>query len=159
MVQLLNELFTVLTELVFRHGGTVDKFIGDCIMAVWGAPVEAADHADRALACAEDMMSFLETGRAQWRERFGVELRLAIGVNSGDAIVGNIGSDERMEYTVVGDVVNVAARLEALAAPDQVLVAEGTKALASDRFELRRLGARQLVGREKETEVYELETD
>lgn len=159
VVQLLNELFTVLTELVFRHGGTVDKFIGDCIMAVWGAPVEAADHADRALACAEDMMSFLETGRAQWRERFGVELRLAIGVNSGDAIVGNIGSDERMEYTVVGDVVNVAARLEALAAPDQVLVAEGTKALASDRFELRRLGARQLVGREKETEVYELETD
>ena len=158
VVQLLNELFTVLTELVFRHDGTVDKFIGDCIMAVWGAPLSVDDHAERALGCAEDMMAFLEAGRDQWRERYGVELRLAIGVNSGEAIVGNIGSNKRMEYTVVGDVVNVAARLEALAAPDQVLVAEGTQRRAGDRFELRRLGTRQLTGRAKETEVYELET-
>jgi adenylate cyclase len=157
IVSLLNELFTVLTELVFRHGGTVDKFIGDCIMAVWGAPVGVEDHAGRALACAEDMMSFLETGREQWRERYGVELRLAIGVNSGEAIVGNIGSDKRMEYTVVGDVVNVAARLETLAKPDQVLVAEGTQQMVGDDFELVRLGSRRLTGREKETEVYELQ--
>lgn len=159
VVQLLNELFTVLTEVVFRHEGTVDKFIGDCIMAVWGAPIACDDHADRALACAEDMMDYLETGRAQWRDRYGVELRLAIGINSGEAIVGNIGSSKRMEYTVVGDVVNVAARLETLASPNQVLVAEGTQTLASDRFELHRLGKRHLTGRQEETEVYALQTD
>ncbi|MEZ4445622.1 MAG: adenylate/guanylate cyclase domain-containing protein [Polyangiaceae bacterium] len=146
----------MLTELVFQHEGMVDKFIGDCVMAVWGAPVPREDHARRAVACAEDMMSFLEAGRDQWRERYGVELRLAIGVNSGEAIVGNIGSDKRMEYTVVGDVVNVAARLESLAAPNQVLVAEGAQALVADEFELRRLGNRRLTGREKETVVYEL---
>ena len=156
VVKLLNELFSVLTELVFQHEGMVDKFVGDCVRAVWGAPVPGEDHARRALACAEDMMSFLEAGRDQWRDRYGVELRLAIGVNSGEAIVGNIGPDKRMEYTVGGDVVNVAARLESLAAPNQVLVAEGARALVGDEFELRRLGKKRLTGREKETEVYEL---
>ena len=101
---------------MFRHGGTVDKFIGDCIMAVWGAPSAQDDHAARALAAAEDMMRFLETANEGWQEKYDVEIRLGIGVNSGEAIVGNVGSDKRMEYTVIGDVVNVAARLEAIAA-------------------------------------------
>ncbi|MFO0587423.1 MAG: adenylate/guanylate cyclase domain-containing protein [Polyangiaceae bacterium] len=158
VVAMLNELFSVLTEVVFRHGGTVDKFIGDCIMAVWGAPVAQADHADRALAAAEDMMHFLEVASAEWRKKYDVEVRLGIGVNSGEAIVGNIGSDKRMEYTVIGDVVNVAARLEGLAAPNQVLVAEGTHALATDRFELVSVGAKNLVGRANSVHVFELVT-
>ena len=159
MVALLNELFSVLTEVVFRHGGIVDKFVGDCIMAVWGAPVTVEAHAQKALECAEDIMAFVEAGAEGWRERYGVEVRLGIGINSGDAIVGNIGSDKRMEFTVIGDVVNVAARLETMATPDQVLVAEGTAALVDDTFELRRLGERRLTGREKETTVYELRHD
>jgi adenylate cyclase len=158
VVALLNELFSVLTEIVFRHGGTVDKFIGDCLMAVWGAPVPQEDHAARALAAAEDMMRFLETANEEWREKYDVEIRLGIGVNSGEAIVGNIGSDKRMEYTVIGDVVNVAARLEAIAAPNQVLVAETTKELAGDAFVLQHLGAKKLTGRKNETAVYLLET-
>ncbi len=158
VVAMLNELFSVLTEVVFRHGGTVDKFIGDCIMAVWGAPVAQADHADRALAAAEDMMHFLEVAAASWHKKYDVEIRLGIGVNSGEAIVGNIGSSKRMEYTVIGDVVNVAARLEGLAAPNQVLVAEGTHALATDRFELAPMGARSLVGRSGSVHVFELVT-
>jgi adenylate cyclase len=159
IVKLLNELFSVLSEIVFRHEGTVDKFIGDCLMAVWGAPVPQEDHAARALAAAEDMMRFLETANEEWKEKYDVEIRLGIGVNSGEAIVGNIGSDKRMEYTVIGDVVNVAARLEAIAAPDQVLVAETTKELVGARFVLRRLGARRLTGRKNETEVYALEME
>ena len=158
VVAMLNDLFSVLTEVVFRHGGTVDKLIGDCIMAVWGAPVGQADHADRALAAAEDMMHFLEVAAAEWRKKYDVEVRLGIGVNSGEAIVGNIGSNKRMEYTVIGDVVNVAARLEGLAAPNQVLVAEGTHALASDRFELVPIGAKNLVGRSSSVHVFELVT-
>jgi class 3 adenylate cyclase len=159
VVALLNELFSVLTEIVFRHGGTVDKFVGDCIMAVFGAPVPAADHARRALAAAEDMMRFLEAANDEWREKYDVEIRLGIGVNSGEAIVGNIGSQKRMEYTVIGDVVNVAARLEAIAAPNQVLVAEGTQRLVGDAFSLRRLGDKRLTGRKTETTVYALDLD
>lgn len=159
VVALLNELFSVLSEIVFRHGGTVDKFIGDCIMAVWGAPIPQADHADRALAAAEDMMRFLETANEEWKEKYDVEIRLGIGVNSGESIVGNVGSDKRMEYTVIGDVVNIAARLEAIALPNQVLVAEETQKLAGARFLLRELGARKLTGRKTETMVYALETE
>jgi adenylate cyclase len=158
VVAMLNELFSVLTEVVFRHGGTVDKFIGDCIMAVWGAPVAQPDHADRALAAAEDMMHFLEVAAAEWRKKYDVEVRLGVGVNSGEAIVGNVGSDKRMEYTVIGDVVNVAARLEGLAAPNQVLVAEGAAKLATDRFELTPVGERNLTGRARSVSVFELVT-
>jgi len=159
MVGLLNELFSVLTEIVFRHGGTVDKFIGDCIMAVWGAPVPQEDHAARALSAAEDMMRFLETANEGWKEKYDVEIRLGIGVNSGEAIVGNIGSDKRMEYTVIGDVVNVAARLEAIALPNQVLVAASTRDLTGDAFALTKLGDRRLTGRKTETAVYALDVE
>ncbi len=159
VVTILNELFSMLTEIVFRHGGTVDKFIGDCIMAIWGAPVAQADHAERALAAAEDMMRFLETANEEWREKYDVEIRLGIGVNSGEAIVGNVGSDKRMEYTVIGDVVNVAARLEAIAAPNQLLVGEATQRLAGRTFELTSLGEKNLTGRRKTSTVYQLETE
>lgn len=158
VVALLNELFSMLTEVVFRHGGTVDKFVGDCLMAVWGAPVRHPDHAARALSAAEDMMRFLETANETFREKYGTTIQLGVGINSGEAIVGNIGSDKRMEYTVIGDVVNVAARLEAIARPNQVLVAEATKARAEDAFELSLLGERALTGRQATTQVYELVT-
>lgn len=157
VVKMLNELFSILTEVVFRHDGIVDKFIGDCVMAVWGAPLSDPKHARNAMEAAEDIMAFLEVGADNWRQRYGVEVRLGLGVNSGTAIVGNIGSDKRMDYTVIGDVVNIAARLEAIAEPNQVLVGEGTQALLGDAFELRLLGSRQLTGRTQSTRVYELQ--
>lgn len=157
VVALLNELFSVLSEIVFRHGGTVDKFIGDCVMAVWGAPVAQEDHADRALTAAEDMLRFLETANEEFRDKYGVEIRLGIGVNSGEAIVGNIGSKKRMEYTVIGDVVNVAARLEAIAKPNQVLVAEATAKAVSDPGVLLSVGPQNLTGRSEPIEVFELD--
>ena len=156
VVKMLNELFSILTEVVFRHGGIVDKFIGDCVMAVWGAPLSEPMHASKAMEAAEDMMAFLEIGAAKWREQYGIEVRLALGINSGSAIVGNIGSDKRMDYTVVGDVVNIAARLEAMAEPNQVLVGEGTQAALGDAFELQSLGERKLTGRTQSTRIYEL---
>lgn len=155
-VAILNELFGLLTEIVFRHGGFVDKFIGDAVMAVFGAPAELSDHADKALACAEDMMRFMEVAAVDFEQTYKVSLRMSIGVNSGEAVVGNIGSERRMDYTAIGDVVNVAARLETVAQPNQVLVGEGTRSRAQGGFELRKLGSRRLVGREDETVVYEL---
>lgn len=156
-VALLNELFSVLSEVVFRHGGVVDKFIGDCLMAVWGAPTHQPDHAARAVAAAEEMIQFVETAREDWAHRFGTTLEIAIGINSGEAIVGNIGSAKRMEYTVVGDTVNIAARLEGIARPNQVLIAERTRVLIGDAFALTELGSHELSGRTAATRIFQLE--
>lgn len=159
VVALLNELFTILTEIVFRHGGTIDKFVGDCVMAMWGAPSSQADHAARALAAAEDMMRWLEAGNASWEAKFGVKIELAIGVHSGEAIVGNVGSETRMEFTAIGDTVNVAARLEAIARPMQVLVTSEARAAAGpERFEFVDLGERALTGRAAAIHLWELRT-
>jgi len=156
VVSLLNELFTVLTELVFRHSGTVDKFVGDCVMAVWGAPTPQDDHARRALECAEDMMRWLSTANPGWEERYGAKVQLAIGVHTGVAIVGNVGSERRMEYTAIGDVVNVAARLEAIARPMQILVSEETRAAAGDGFDFADVGERVLSGRQDPIQLFEV---
>lgn len=156
IVSLLNELFSMLSEIVFRHRGTVDKFIGDCLMAVWGAPFAEKAHAALALEAAGDMMKFLEAANENWKHTYGCELRLAIGINSGEVIVGNIGSTKRMEYTVIGDPVNVAARLEAIAKPNQILLTRSTRDLAARDFEVAPLGAHRLTGRATDTEVFEL---
>jgi class 3 adenylate cyclase len=156
VVALLNELFTIVTEIVFRHGGTIDKFVGDCVMALWGVPTAQPDHAARALAAAEEILSWLEAGNLTWQRKYGVRVQLAIGVNSGEAVVGNIGSERRMEYTAIGDVVNVAARLEAIARPQQVLLTEATRAMAGAGFRYTELGARTVAGRAEPLILFEL---
>ncbi|MEO0326528.1 MAG: adenylate/guanylate cyclase domain-containing protein, partial [Myxococcota bacterium] len=106
---------------------------------------------------AEDMMRWLEAGNEAWQERHGVSIELAIGINSGEAIVGNIGSETRMEFTAIGDTVNVAARLEAIARPSQILATEATRRMAGDApFEFLDLGARELSGRAEQVQLYEV---
>jgi adenylate cyclase len=156
VVALLNELFTIVTEIVFRHGGTIDKFVGDCVMALWGVPTPQADHAARALAAAEEVLSWLDAGNVAWQRKYGVKVQLAIGINSGEAVVGNVGSERRMEYTAIGDVVNVAARLEAIARPQQILVTAATRASAGAGFRFTELGERTLAGRVEPLLLYEL---
>lgn len=158
VVGLLNELFTILTEIVFRHGGTVDKFVGDCVMAVWGAAEDQPDHARRAVLAARDMLRWLEVGNELWLERYGFAIELAIGVNSGEAVVGNFGSETRMEYTAIGDVVNVAARLEAIARPNQILTTAATRDRAAAHGEagLVALGSRPIIGKGQAIELFEV---
>jgi len=127
VVAILNDLFTIATEIVERRGGMVDKFIGDCVMAVWGSPAAAADDPLRAVLAATDLRRWVETANRRWRQRFGVEVHLAMGLHSGEAVAGNLGSEKRMDYTVIGSVVNQAARLEALAAAGQILVSPATR--------------------------------
>ncbi|MCA9531486.1 MAG: HAMP domain-containing protein, partial [Myxococcales bacterium] len=158
IVSMLNELFTILTEIVFRHGGTIDKFIGDCVMAMWGAPTHQPDHAARGVAAAEDMLRWLEAGNEGWKERYGAKIELAIGISSGTAIVGNIGSETRMEYTAIGDTVNVAARLESIARPQTILVTAATRAAASEGFEYIDRGERSIPGRAQTVQVFEVRT-
>ncbi len=155
-VQILNELFTILTDIVFRHDGTVDKFIGDCVMAMWGAPSEEPDHAARALEAAEEIVSWLEIGNVNWKKKYGVTIQIAVGINTGQAVVGNIGSKTRMEYTAIGDAVNVAARLEAIARPQQILLTEQTKDAAGEGFSFTEIAQRKLAGRETPTRLFEL---
>lgn len=156
VVAILNELFTLLTEAVFRHEGTVDKFIGDCVMALFGAPAPQADHAARAIHVAQDMLRFLESANAGWKDQYGVEIQLAIGINTGDAVVGNVGSEKRMEYTAIGDVVNVAARLESIARPQQILISRATADAAGEEFSCLPVGEREVPGRAERVELFEV---
>ena len=124
MAKHLTEYFTEMVECVFRHGGTLDKFIGDAVMAQWGAPLAEADDADRAVAAALDMMQELDVLNTRWRAEGRPELKIGIGINYGDAFAGNIGSERRLEYTVIGDTVNTASRLCSKAAGGEIIISE-----------------------------------
>jgi adenylate cyclase len=108
---LLSEYFAAMVELVFEHGGTLDKFSGDGLLAVWGAPLAAPDDADRALAAARAMQAECAGLNTRWQSAGGPPLAIGIGLHYGEAFAGTIGSARRLDYTVIGDVVNVAARL------------------------------------------------
>ena len=155
-VSLLNELFSLSSEIVFRHGGMVDKFMGDCVMAVFGARGEPGDSKairKAALAAAEDLHRFVEAASPSWKERFAFDVQLGIGVASGDVLLGNLGGETRMEFTAIGDVVNVAARLESAAQPGQTLCIGDTKDGVDD-VEFQPMGAQPLRGKAKPVKVF-----
>jgi len=121
---LLTEYFTQMVECVFRHDGTLDKFIGDGLMAQWGAPIGSPDDADKALDAAREMMSELQKLNATWRAAGQPELQIGIGLNFGEAFAGNIGSMRRLEYTIIGDTVNTAKRVCQIAEERQIIITD-----------------------------------
>jgi adenylate cyclase len=122
VVILLNEVLSSMTEIIFKYGGTIDKFIGDCIMAVFGAPIMHLDDTNRAIFAAVDIQKSIEEMNNKRKVKKGENIRIGIGINVGEAVVGNIGAKERLDYTVIGDSVNVASRLEKIAGADEILV-------------------------------------
>jgi adenylate cyclase len=152
----INQLFTLLTELVFRHGGTVDKFMGDCVMAFWNAPDPQDDHVARAVRCSKEMSRWLESANVVWEKQHGITIYLSIGIHSGDVIVGNFGSQTRMEYTCIGSTVNVAARLEHLARPGQILASAQVQQQAPNAANYIDLGKTNLPGRQEAISVVEV---
>ena len=122
IAQLLSDYFSEMVEIVFEHGGTLDKFIGDAVMALWGAPIAHADDPDRALAAAIAMQHSLAGLNARWAAAGREKIEVGIGINYGEAFAGNIGSHRRLEYTVIGDAVNTAARLCKNADAGEILV-------------------------------------
>jgi adenylate cyclase len=113
-----------MVDVVFAHGGTLDKFIGDAIMALWGAPIARPDDADRAARAAIAMQQRLAELNREWRRSGRREIAVGIGINVGEVFAGNIGSHRRLEYTVLGDAVNTASRLCSQAGPGEILISE-----------------------------------
>jgi adenylate cyclase len=152
---LLNDYLSRMTEIVFRFEGTLDKYIGDAIMAVFGAPLDMQDHAERAIRVGLEMQERLQEFNAERKE--GPQLRIRIGINSGKVVAGEIGSINKKEYTVLGDTVNTASRLESsVAKPGMVVIGENTYEQARGLFQCRSLGKAVLKGKEKTVTVYEV---
>jgi len=154
VAQLLSEYFSEMVEVIFEHGGTLDKFIGDAIMALWGAPISHADDPDRALQAAIAMQAAIAELNAGWSAAGRPEIRVGIGINHGDVFAGNIGSHRRLEYTVLGDAVNVAARLCAEAAPGEILVTENFLAAVRQQPAVEYLPQLALKGKSQVVQVY-----
>jgi adenylate cyclase len=140
IMEMLNEYFDEMTRIIFAHQGTLDKFMGDGIMAIFGAPFSYGDDADRAVLTAIDMIKRVrelnELARASGKRNFAV----GIGINTGTAIVGNVGNLERMDYTVIGEMVNTAFRLTSAAKPNQILISKQTRANIQAKMDLRDVG-------------------
>jgi len=157
VILILNEYLDLCTRAVFAYEGTLDKYIGDGVMSIFGAPMDQPDHAARAIRAALQM----KKGSAQLAERliekYGRSVSFGIGINSGPAVIGNIGSQERMDYTAIGDTVNLAARLESNAKPGQILISQNTYERVKDQFVLTPLEPIKVKGKEQPVQIYQVE--
>jgi class 3 adenylate cyclase len=159
VAELLREYLTRLTEAVFKHGGTVDKYVGDAVMALYNAPFDQPDHAVQAVRTGLEFQGIVKALSDHWEAKCGSPLKNGVGINTGEAVVGTLGSIQRLEYTAVGDAVNVASRLEGLtkdfASP--VVVSESTYQEVKHLFQGRYLGEVTVKGREFPVKIYAVE--
>jgi adenylate cyclase len=158
LVSFINEYLTPMTDIVFVNGGTLDKYIGDAIMAFWGAPVDQPDHALRACRAALGFLERLDELRVRWRKAGLPEVDIGVGINSGPMNVGHMGTANRFNYTVMGDAVNLASRLEGLnkTYDTRILISADTYALVRQLVTSRRLGVVRVKGKQAVTDIYEL---
>ncbi len=161
VVEMLRDYLTTMTEIVFKHGGTVDKYIGDAIMALYGAPFDQPNHAEQAVRTALEFQEQVKFLSERWEAKCGARLRNGVGINTGEAVVGTIGSQQRLEYTAIGDTVNLASRLESLTkeflAP--TIVSQGTYEEVKHLFYARYLGEVKVKGKEIPVKIYAVEKE
>jgi adenylate cyclase len=155
VVELLNRYFGRQVEVIFRHGGCLDKFIGDAIMAFWGAPLDDADHAKHAVMAALEMSDNLEVFKRELGAA-GKAFDVGIGLNSGPAVLGIIGSENKREYTAIGDTVNLGSRIEGLTkGVARILISEETMRRCGDAFDYVDHGQHAVKGRERPVRLFE----
>ena len=157
LTKLLNDYLTDMTDIIMDEGGTLDKYVGDAIVAFWNAPLPQADHAARAVRAAVRCQRRLAERREEYMQRTGAAVRMRIGLNTGPVVVGNMGSARRFDYTMLGDAANLASRLEGAnkALGTYTMVAESTWALTQNAFPGRELGQLRVVGRSTPVRVFE----
>jgi len=155
--EFMNEYLTTMSDVIKAHGGTLDKFIGDAIMAIWGAPLDDEDHAAQAVRSAMEMIDQLKASQADFAARGLPVIEIGIGINTGIVSVGNFGSRDRFDYTVMGDNVNLASRLEGLNKDygPNIIISEFTKAALGDRFFCRIVDKVKVKGKNKAVVIYE----
>jgi adenylate cyclase len=161
LVNLLNEFLNPMTEIILRNGGMLDKYIGDAIMAIFNAPVDIGDHPDRACTSALEMVQKTKELNDLFKREFNVDIRIGIGINTGEAVVGNMGSKVRFDYTAIGDTVNLASRLEGLNKlyKTDIIISEFTKKGLRARFLTRKLDVVVVKGKREPVPIYELLED
>ncbi|MGB9720483.1 MAG: adenylate/guanylate cyclase domain-containing protein [bacterium] len=159
-VEILNDFLSSMTEEVFLYEGTLDKYIGDCVMAIFGAPVAHTDDPLRAIKCALGMKKRVQELKKQWQEKLKIpevkSFDIGIGINTGEVIAGNIGNEKRMEYTVVSTAVNIASRLEDIAEPGQILISKNTYNAVRNYVNVKKLPPVRLKNISQMIEVYEV---
>ena len=156
VVAVLNNYFTVMVEIIMGYGGTVDNFMGDAILVTFGTPVTKDDGARRAVACAVAMQLGMNKVNEQNRDIGLPEVAMGIGINTGEVIAGNVGSEMHMKYSVIGSPVNLTARIESLTSKGQIFTTQNTLREAGDIVRYRDQGLAELKGFEKPVPVYEI---
>jgi adenylate cyclase len=158
LVNFLNEYLTAMTDIIFARGGVVDKYMGDAIMAFWGAPIEQPDHAKRACLTSLDMMTKLQEMRREWQARQLPDIDIGIGLNTGPMTVGNMGSKVRFDYTVMGDSVNLASRLEGINKEygTNIVISEFTRKQIPEDMVCRELDLVAVKGKKEPVRIFEL---
>jgi adenylate cyclase len=158
LVEHLNEYLQAMTDIVFKYLGTLDKYVGDEIMAFWGAPIPQDDHAVLAARAAVEMMHVLDGLNKKWATEGKPELHIGIGLNTGDMVVGNMGSSSRMDYTLMGDNVNLGARLEGTNKiyNTGIIISEATYEYVKEHIIARELDLIRVKGKELPVKIYEL---
>lgn len=156
VVKILNSFLDIVVEVVFQKEGTLDKFIGDAAMVIYNAPLPVANHALRAVETAEAIMDRIETLQEKLLEVYGRTIEFGFGINTGEAIVGNVGSKQRMEYTAIGDAVNLAARLESVAEPREILISPEVYKRVKEYYYVDNLGQKEIKGKSQPLEIYKI---
>jgi len=156
VVRFLNEYFNVMIDVIFKHRGTLDKFMGDGMMVMFGAPLDDANQEENAIRAAIDMQNALTEFNAKVKEHGDIQMDVGIGIHTGLAVVGNIGSEKRMEYTAIGDTVNIAARVEQLTKnyESKIIATEETVQSMKDKFSITSFGQVQVKGKSQEISIY-----
>jgi adenylate cyclase len=158
LVSLINDYLTNMTQIILEHRGTVDKFIGDAVMAFWNAPLIEEDHVELACKSALAQINALEKLQKNWKDKNLPEMKIGIGIHTGEAVIGNIGSEDRFDYTALGDSVNLSSRLESLTKQYgvDIIISEDSFKFVRNKFKFRKLDKVKVKGKIKPVTIYEL---